>query len=264
MSLTLMPFAQLPGEVLMDPRLKPTHIRVLIALYMHSNKKRELIWPKRKTLSKLTGIHEATISRLTTELENFGWVTKEGNAGGCGRPASYRVHVPDHVTSKFDTQVDDNGDIVTPETVADSTTVAKPATVANLKQNRSGINYPTLAESTRGKEHTKNRPEQTNVKTSATAPAFVLPDWIDRQHWDAWHSCAKRKNVTDAQKQMAVDKLAKWRAEGVDHAAALENAAIAGWQGLFRPDAPASAMTPGRRTPTPENFAGRTYVGGKL
>ena len=41
-SLTLMPFAQVPGEILMDDRLKPTHIRVLIALYMHKNKKREV------------------------------------------------------------------------------------------------------------------------------------------------------------------------------------------------------------------------------
>ena len=40
-ALTLLPFAQVPGEILMDDRLKPTHIRVLIALYMHKNKKRK-------------------------------------------------------------------------------------------------------------------------------------------------------------------------------------------------------------------------------
>jgi len=77
---------------------------------------------------------------------------------------------------------------------------------------------------------------------------FVVPDWINKTHWDAWHSCAKRKNASDAQKQMAVDKLDAWRQQGIDHAAALENAAIAGWQGLFKPDVPAAAMTPGRRS----------------
>ena len=77
---------------------------------------------------------------------------------------------------------------------------------------------------------------------------FVVPDWINKTHWDAWHSCAKRKNASDAQKQMAVDKLDAWRKQGIDHAAALENAAIAGWQGLFKPDVPAAAMTPGRRS----------------
>lgn len=68
------------------------------------------------------------------------------------------------------------------------------------------------------------------------APTFSLPDWINRLHWDAWHSCDKRKKATDAQKQMAVEKLDGWRRSGIDHAAALENAAIAGWQGLFKPN----------------------------
>ncbi len=98
-------------------------------------------------------------------------------------------------------------------------------------------------------------------KTKKTAPrkrdaTFPVPDWINRQHWDAWHSCPKRKKATDAQKQMAVDKLDAWRQQGIDHAAALENAAIAGWQGLFKPDVPASAMTPGRRqAATPHRYA---------
>ena len=86
-----------------------------------------------------------------------------------------------------------------------------------------------------------------------TAPTFALPDWINKVHWDAWHSCQKRKKATVEQKQMAVDKLAKWREEGIDHEAALENAAIGGWQGLFKPDSPAAAMTPGRRSGAPVN-----------
>ena len=94
--------------------------------------------------------------------------------------------------------------------------------------------------------HQLNRKEPKTVRVAA--PTFEVPGWINKQHWDAWHSCGKRKNATDAQKQMAVDKLAKWRDEGADHELALENAAIAGWQGLFKPDAPASAMTPSRRT----------------
>lgn len=121
---------------------------------------------------------------------------------------------------------------------------------------------------TRPEEELDTDKEEEKTKKTAprkrAAPTFELPDWINRQHWDAWHSCAKRKNASDAQKQMAVDKLAQWRQAGIDYAAALENAAIAGWQGLFKPNVPASAMTPARRTPAPENFASRTYTGGKL
>ena len=91
----------------------------------------------------------------------------------------------------------------------------------------------------------EEKKEESPRKRSNT---FAVPDWINKTHWDAWHSCAKRKNASDAQKQMAVDKLDSWRQQGIDHAAALENAAIAGWQGLFKPDVPAAAMTPGRRS----------------
>ena len=97
--------------------------------------------------------------------------------------------------------------------------------------------------------------EEKKATRKRAAPTFELPDWINRQHWDAWNSCPKRKKATDAQKKMAVDKLAEWRQQGVDYAAALENAAIAGWQGLFKPDVPASAMTPGRRPAAPSKYA---------
>jgi len=100
-----------------------------------------------------------------------------------------------------------------------------------------------------------DKEEKKKATRKRAAPAFELPDWINRQHWDAWHSCPKRKKATDAQKQMAVDKLAEWRQQGIDYAAALENAAIAGWQGLFKPDVPASAMTPGRRQAAPSKYA---------
>lgn len=88
--------------------------------------------------------------------------------------------------------------------------------------------------------------EEKKTPRKREAP-FLVPDWINREHWDAWHSCGKRKNCTNAQKQMAVDKLDAWRREGVDYAAALENAAIGGWQGLFKPD------TPGLQRAAPEH-----------
>lgn len=82
----------------------------------------------------------------------------------------------------------------------------------------------------------------------APKPAgFTPPDWINRAHWDAWHSCPKRKKATDDQKRLAVQKLDAWRQAGEDHAGALENAAVGGWQGLFLPDKgkanPADAKT---------------------
>ena len=64
---------------------------------------------------------------------------------------------------------------------------------------------------------------------------FVLPDWIDKDHWDAWHSTPKRRKATVQQKELAVKKLKAWKDEGFDYAGALENAATGGYQGLFLP-----------------------------
>lgn len=98
----------------------------------------------------------------------------------------------------------------------------------SVDQSRDNAEADTEAEAV-SKEEKKRSPRKRE------AP-FPVPDWINREHWDAWHSCGKRKNATNAQKQMAVDKLDSWRQEGIDHNLALENAAIGGWQGLFKPD----------------------------
>jgi uncharacterized protein YdaU (DUF1376 family) len=47
--------------------------------------------------------------------------------------------------------------------------------------------------------------------SSAKAPPFVLPDWINVENWNAWHASGKRKKATPEQKQVAVNILTKWR-----------------------------------------------------
>lgn len=120
-------------------------------------------------------------------------------------------------------------------------------------------NAPSDATVTRLEEELDVDKEEEKEEKKATrkrSNTFAVPDWINKTHWDAWHSCAKRKNASDAQKQIAVEKLDSWRQQGIDHAAALENAAIAGWQGLFKPDVPATATTPGCRSNTqPHKYA---------
>lgn len=97
----------------------------------------------------------------------------------------------------------------------------------------------------------KPTPKKEEAPASQT---FILPDWINKTHWDAWHSCKKRKGASIEQKRMAVEKLDSWRRSGIDHAAALENAAMAGWQGLFKPDATAEKTS--SRTANASKYAG--------
>lgn len=88
--------------------------------------------------------------------------------------------------------------------------------------------------------------KETEKRREESPVGFVVPDWINSDHWDVWHQCKKRKNATDGQKQLSVDKLAAWRDQGFDYAGALENAAAGGYQGLFLPDKP--RVNPGGET----------------
>ena len=81
----------------------------------------------------------------------------------------------------------------------------------------------------------------------APAPStFILPDWINQEHWGIWRNQPKHRKATDAQKQLAVTKLGQWRDAGLDYATALENSAMNGWQGLFPPEH--NQPIPGRYT----------------
>lgn len=224
-----------PIEVIQDKRLTLEQTRVLVALFSFRNKVTNTVWPSRAAIAERTGMHTSNISSATTALVALGWLTKEG-LGGHSKSTRYTLCVPAIEAPKRRT------------TVAHSATVAESATVAHSATS-------TVADSATRKEQSIEQSIE-EKKKRVTAPTFVLPDWINKSHWDAWHSTAKRKNASPAQKQMAVDKLAAWKAEGIDHAAALENAALAGWQGLFKPDVPASAMTASRSSGQTNKHAG--------
>lgn len=122
--------------------------------------------------------------------------------------------------------------------------VTKPATPATDAVTQPATATATPATATHSPYTIPHTPKRKNTG-AVPAPIFALPEWIDRGHWDAWHSSPKRKKATDEQKQLAVDKLAKWRKSGLNHAGALENAALGAYQGLFLPDAkrPAGGAT---------------------
>lgn len=238
----------------MDKRLTLEQTRVLIALFSFRNKATNTVWPSRASIAERTGMHPSNISSATTALVALGWLTKEG-VGGFSKATRYTINVPELCDFK---------------TVAQQATVAESATVAHqATQTVAERATPPLADSATRKEQSIEQSIEQSKKTRKRVSNFVLPDWIDKAHWDAWHSCAKRKSATDAQKQMAVEKLSKWRAEGIDYALALENAAIAGWQGLFEPKTGGNALiqpvrrtTPGKSIPRPENFEAKDYGSG--
>ena len=115
------------------------------------------------------------------------------------------------------------------------TTVEQPLNERSTTEQQA-FNETSTNQSTNQPINQEPREEVSPRKRSAQ-PVFEIPEWINGAHWDAWHSCPKRKKATPQQKQLSVDKLNKWREAGQDHAGALENAAVGGWAALFLPDA---------------------------
>lgn len=211
-----------------------------LALADHASDDGTRVFPSIKALSDKTRQSERTVQYQLRRMEEMGWLILVG-AGNGGRSMSreYQISldwIKGAEIAPFQKGATDDAKGAATRTKGCSLTQERVQPVAPANNHQITIKEPS-------------------EKKRVTAPTFAVPDWINKSHWDAWHSCAKRKNASDAQKQMAVDKLASWRQQGIDYAAALENAAIAGWQGLFKPDVPAAAMTPGRRQGQPHKYA---------
>ena len=191
------PFGVVPVEVAMDQRLTLQQMRVLLALYTFRNRNTELTHPTREAISERTGMALTKISKATTDLERLGWLTKVGN-GGRSQATRYRVHVPETLTdsdtvSKTKT-VPEQVTVSAHETVTDSVTVPKSVTVTESALNGDRLGHETVTDSGRGKEHTKNIPEQKekSAQTRATPPR---PDGVDEQVWLDWLALRRGKRA---------------------------------------------------------------------
>jgi hypothetical protein len=84
----------------------------------------------------------------------------------------------------------------------------------------------------------EKRREEKSIKENkevATSVAFVLPDWIEKETWDAFVQMRKRigKPPTDYAKNLIVAKLERFKANGQDIKAVLEKSITSSWQDVF-------------------------------
>ena len=88
-----------------------------------------------------------------------------------------------------------------------------------------GVGVGVGSGSGKGKEKTKG------------ASAFVLPDWIPQEPWNAYLDMRKklRKPATDYAKEKLVKKLTKFKKQGLDLAAILDQSTINGWADIYEP-----------------------------
>jgi hypothetical protein len=64
-----------------------------------------------------------------------------------------------------------------------------------------------------------------------------LPSWLPPQIWAEYEKMRVRikKPMTDYARQLAIAKLERYRAEGIDPVQVLEESILNSWQGLFVP-----------------------------
>ena len=84
----------------------------------------------------------------------------------------------------------------------------------------------------------EKRREEKSIKENkedATSVAFVLPDWIEKETWDAFVQMRKRigKPPTDYAKKLIVNKLVRFKANGQDIKQVLEKSITSSWQDVF-------------------------------
>lgn len=83
--------------ILSDSRLSARDLRVYVAIASFADEHGHC-WPKRKTLSEMTGIAPNHISVSTAKLMRLGYLLKTGN-GGRHKPASYWLVTPEARTA---------------------------------------------------------------------------------------------------------------------------------------------------------------------
>ncbi len=76
-----------------------------------------------------------------------------------------------------------------------------------------------------------NKPKDKNLGE------FVLPDWVDREAWDAYEEMRIRnkKPMTHKARAMVISKLEAFEAKGFTSTEVLEQSVISGWTGVFEP-----------------------------
>jgi DNA-binding transcriptional ArsR family regulator len=203
---------------------------VLLSLCDNANDQGEC-YPSVSMVAQRCSMGERTVQGHIGDLEADGVITRQERKG---RSTVYRID-PRRIRTPAES--------APPQNLRPTPADSAPTPPQNLR--------PTPADSApRTVNEPSNEPSKESLKKRASA--FVLPEWIDRELWDTWHTCEKRKKATDSQKHLAAKKLGQWRDEGIDWRQALENAAMAGWQGLYKPqqDKPGDRAQTTRQTET--------------
>ena len=79
--------------------------------------------------------------------------------------------------------------------------------------------------------------EEENKNKTPPTVAFVIPDWLDDETWEAYVEMRKKERhpLTDYAKNLIVRKLARFKMKGYNPQEILNTSIENGWRGVFEP-----------------------------
>lgn len=194
-------------------------------------------WPSIARIAMRTCLSERTVQNAIKWLIDAQILTVTERAGRSTvytvTPAAYAP--PQEVRGAADDETPAADDI-TPAGAAPAPAPAAPITINN--------HQGTV------KEPTKRRAK------------IALPDWLPLESWDMWCRFRKSKSGSgwnDDAKRLSLSTLARLYAEGNNPTAVIEQSIERGWTTVY--PLKTNITTAGRRTPAPENFKEKAYVG---
>ena len=190
----------------------------VVAESMDDSEKHSVTYPL-ITWSRTMCIHHHTFKKLISKCEIAGLIT-------------IKYHDSNMVGNSPSNPISNS-----PSNPMGNSKVRVEVIIPNLLKYRDNHTKNLQVASKQDKDKDKDKDKE--IKENADADAgdkfeFLLPEWIDQDTWKLWLKTRKKKMIPE-QMQAQVNKLQKWKDEGLDYSAALAHSAENGYQGLFEP-----------------------------
>ncbi len=224
-----------------------------VCMRLTSGGENKLYFDGRAMAARFAGISKSSMYRIVKALDVAGWLVP---LNGMGKKVSdttkrykateYQVLTHEQWIAVHGCSGCASGDVIpVPSTGMEpvpSTGTSSP-TGGNVQSQNSAIPVPPAGHSLVFSSVKESSVKESSIK----APVFDVPSWIPSDAWLGFKEVRKRKKAPDTDRalKLIIGKLDKFRAEGQDVAAILDQSVERGWTGVF-PLKQATAAKPSR------------------
>ncbi|OWT68071.1 MULTISPECIES: helix-turn-helix domain-containing protein [unclassified Achromobacter] len=208
--------------------IKPSSAKfVLVAIANCADGQDFIAWPSMAYLTEATDQDRKTVLANVARLKEMGFLEDTGERKGSTKQVIvYRLKEPEIGTVKEDQKRNSTENGTVPKTDIKSPVFPhKESQISRERGPKTG--HGTVIEPSKNRQGTVNR-----------GPAVTLPDWLPEQVWQDWvaHRKAVKAPLTDRAAELSISKLAKFREQGHDPVAVINQSVLSGkWTDLYAP-----------------------------